>query len=530
MSIPSVEDVKQFLWTLALGEFEENKKQSSAAVMIRGLIGVIPGIDQILDAQDTIGLIVRFKNKKWQLDQDDYADAAFTAFGWFPEIGSVFKGALKPLWRNSRSSAVGVRNGIKMLESALGKKHGGFIGKIRDTVNNLQKWNTGIIAAIQKSRELVDIYLQMLNKIATGYIILKPIEGWKWTHAKISFPHSLTALAREQIPAAQRFKKELDTLIRKGSEAVRVFLRELLGEHAVVVQAAVQGAASHTRRNRNARSHAAAVAANHADAKRKKNNNPATALKDEKHPQLKNGQNAQNVATNKGSVAAAVQKTGALAANALTGITGEHMADYWMAEQLGLNPSHDSGKPVAGELRKLNYGGRLYQLHVPSANPKGIDSLWKVDGKVGGKPYCIVEAKASATALTKSLGSLLTDGRDKTEKRTAQSQQQMQMSHDWCRAKLSNLRLFDLVGINYSRRVVFFGMDKIKDHLAAYGELIQMLGEGRKEYELKTVMNRHKDHEPSRIFTDAEIDVLISKRTGRSDKGSTQNRQRKAKK
>lgn len=152
-----------------------------------------------------------------------------------------------------------------------------------------------------------------------------------------------------------------------------------------------------------------------------------------------------------------------------------------------------------------------------------------MDGKVGGKPYCIVEAKASTTALTKSLGSLLTDGRDKTEKRTAQSQQQLQMSHDWCDLKLRDLSLTKIVGF-YSRRVVFFGMDKIKDHLAAYGELIQMLAAGKKEYELKPVMNKHKDHEPSRIFTDAEIDVLISKRTGESGKGSTQNRQRKAKK
>lgn len=527
MSMPSVEDVKQFLWTLVLGEFEDNKKQSSVAVMIRGLIGVIPGIDQILDAQDTIGLIVRFKNKKWQLDQDDYADAAFTAFGWFPEIGSVFKGALKPIWRNSRSGAVGVRNGIKMLESALGKKHGGFIGKIRDTVNNLQKWNTGITAAIQKSRELVDIYLQMLNKIATGYIILKPIEGWKWTHAKISFPHSLTALAREQIPAAQRFKQELDTLIRKGSEAVRVFLRELLGEHAVVVQAAVQGAAAHTRNNRNGRPIAAKVADTRADKKRKESKNPTVALTNEKHPQLKNGQNAQNVATNKGSVAAAVQKTGALAANALTGITGEHMADYWMAEQLGLKPPHDSGKAVAGGLRKLNYGGRLYQLHVPSANPKGIDSLWKVDGKVGGKPYCIVEAKASATALTKSLGSLLTDGRDKTEKRTAGSQQQLQMSRAWCEDKLKQLGVHSKVGTAYSRRVVFFGMDKIKDHLAAYGELIKILAEGKKEYELKPVMNRHSNHEPTRVFDDVEIDALMNKRTGQTEKSGRKGKGRR---
>ena len=63
-SIPSSEDVKQFLKTLVLGEFEESSQQSNTAVFVRGLVGIIPGIDQILDAQDTIGLIYRFKQKK----------------------------------------------------------------------------------------------------------------------------------------------------------------------------------------------------------------------------------------------------------------------------------------------------------------------------------------------------------------------------------------------------------------------------------------------------------------------------------
>lgn len=188
MSIPSTEDVKQFLWALILGEFEDNKKQNSAAIMIRGLIGVIPGIDQILDAQDTIALIVRFKNKNWQLDKDDYADVAFTAFGWVPEIGSVFKGVLKPIWRSSRSGSVGVRNGIKALESALGKKHGAFISKIRSYVNNIQKWNAATAVAVQKSRNLVAMYLRMLETIAAGFIVLKPVDSIKWTHTRINFP------------------------------------------------------------------------------------------------------------------------------------------------------------------------------------------------------------------------------------------------------------------------------------------------------------------------------------------------------
>ncbi|ULJ62275.1 hypothetical protein MIS46_09980 [Wielerella bovis] len=527
MSMPTQEDVKNFFRTLILGEFEDKWRESSAAIIVRGLIGIIPGIDQVLDIQDTIGLIYRFEKKNWQLTTDDYADLAFATIGWFPSLGSPVKAALKPIWKNRRNAARGVRNGVAMLERSLGYKHGAYIRTMRDFVKNIQKWNQAINNAIAKMREAINVYLQILHSVAKGSLTFRPIESWKWTYT-IHFPNSLVNLAKQQIPATQQFQRIMADAIRQGSETVRLFLQELLGEHALVVADAERGAASHTRKNQNYRPIAMAMATQKADNQRDKR---SASLGKNPQPTMKNGQPVQNVATNKGGRSHAVQKTGeGLVGNALTGIVGEHMADYWMAKQLGLNPSHDSGKAVLGGLRKLNYGGKLYQLHVPSANPKGIDSLWKVDGKIGGKPYCIVEAKASATELTKSLSSLLTDGRDKTERRTAQSQQQLQMSRAWCEDKLKQLGVHSKVGTAYSRRVVFFGMDKIKGHLAAYGELIKILAEGKKEYELKTVMNRHKDHEPSRIFTDAEIDALISKRTGESGKSSTQNRQRKVKK
>lgn len=217
-----------------------------------------------------------------------------------------------------------------------------------------------------------------------------------------------------------------------------------------------------------------------------------------------------------------------MTANALTGVIGEHMAYYWMAKQLGLRPSHDNGKPISGELRKLNAGGRLYQLHVPSPNPKGIDSLWKVDGKVGGKPYCIVEAKASATSMTKSIGALLTDGRDKTERKTAANQQQVQMSTKWCDSKLKQLNQNLSVGRNYSRRVVFFNATAIKEHLATQAEIIQYLADPKKSNELSRAMAKHQKHEPTRIFTDAEIDLWVFRRIGETDgKGSTKANKRK---
>ena len=133
--------------------------------------------------------------------------------------------------------------------------------------------------------------------------------------------------------------------------------------------------------------------------------------------------------------------------------------------------------------------------------------MWFVNGKIAGKPYCIVEAKASATSLNKSLGALLTDGRDKTERRTAQNQHQLQMSHEWCRLRLRNLRMFDNISNNYSRLVLFFNSTAVKDHLLIYDEIM------RTNSQTLSLMEKHKKHEPTRIFDDVDIDNLVKTRT-----------------
>lgn len=50
MAIPSSQDMIDFLKTLILGEFQDDKKQNSIAILLRGVVGVIPSVDQILDA------------------------------------------------------------------------------------------------------------------------------------------------------------------------------------------------------------------------------------------------------------------------------------------------------------------------------------------------------------------------------------------------------------------------------------------------------------------------------------------------
>ena len=552
MAIPSSQDMIDFLKTLILGEFQDNKQQHSIAILLRGVVGIIPGVDQVLDAQDTIALIVRFNQKNWQLSQDDYADLAFTAFGWIPELGSVFKGVLKPIWKQSKGSK-GVQNGIKMLERALKGEHGAVISKIRSYVRNTAQWTQWANIAITKCNILLTAYIEMLQTISRGYITFKPVADWKWTHTRFNFPAWLIKTALEQIAPAQKFKQILAKAIREGAESIRYFMQTLLGEHANLVMAAVNGAANHTNHNKNGRPHAVHNANQQVGNKRKhsEKNTSSTQSKEtsnskpykndsvrhDRHPKMTKGQNnddklVQNTATNSSRRAVAVQKTkGAVEqiSNKITGLIGEHMADYWMLEQVGGKARHDHGGTAEGSCYKMNFEGRLYQLHQPSANPKGIDSLWKVNGKIGGKPYCILEAKASATALTRPLGKLLTDGRDKTERRTQNNQHQVQMSNNWCNLKLQQLHFANVIGY-YSRRVVFFGINDIAAHEAAYTKIVGAIAQPENRQHLPRIMMEHTEHKPGRIFTDEDIETWVRRRIGEKTTRSSDKVGRKKKK
>ena len=545
MAIPSSQDMIDFLKTLILGEFQDDKQQNSIAILLRGVVGVIPGVDQILDAQDTIALIFRFNQKNWKLSQDDYADLVFATFGWVPGLGSAFKGVLKPIWKQGKGSK-GVQNGIRMLESALKGKQGAVISKIRSYVKNTAQWTQWANIAITECNIRLTAYIEMLQIISRGHINFKPVADWKWTHTQFNFPAWLIKMAREQIAPAQKLKQILAKAITEGVESIRYFLETLLGEHANLVMAAVNGAANHTNHNKNGRPHAVHNANQQVGNKRKhsEKNTSSTqskatsnskpykndSVRHDRHPKMTKGQNngkpVQNAATNSGRRAAAVQKTKEQIDNKMTGLIGEHMADYWMLEQVGGKARHDYGGGVEGSCYKMNFGGRLYQLHQPAANPKGIDSLWKVNGKIGGKPYCILEAKASATATTRSISSLLTDGRDKEERRTQNNQHQVQMSHEWCNLKLRQLHFNHIIGY-YSRRVVFFGINDIAAHEAAYTKIVGAIAQPENRQHLPRIMMEHTEHKPGRIFTDEDIETWVRRRTTKPSRNSRSSRQRR---
>ncbi|MEX3984291.1 hypothetical protein AB4Y45_35630 [Paraburkholderia sp. EG287A] len=92
--------------------------------------------------------------------------------------------------------------------------------------------------------------------------------------------------------------------------------------------------------------------------------------------------------------------------NKITGLLGEHIADYYCYEHMKWGSgweSHDQGalgrwakKPGAVVPGKLNDGGLLNKLFAPKAHGQGIDGVWRATpANNNGKPFAIVEAKSS---------------------------------------------------------------------------------------------------------------------------------------
>ena len=100
------------------------------------------------------------------------------------------------------------------------------------------------------------------------------------------------------------------------------------------------------------------------------------------------------------------------------------------------------------------------------------------------------------------------------------------MSHQWCRRRLENHDLSSVIG-NYSRRVVFFGINDITAHTKAYSKIIEAVVQPEKGQNLSRIMMEHTEHKPGRIFTDEDIEAWVKTRTTKStsnSKGSSRKR------
>ncbi|WP_402721098.1 hypothetical protein [Janthinobacterium rivuli] len=138
--------------------------------------------------------------------------------------------------------------------------------------------------------------------------------------------------------------------------------------------------------------------------------NPVEKKPEKKDPKVAEaGHNAPTHTTSNNTVNAAIG-TNVIEglSKSQTGIVGEHITDYFLYEKYGWGRGwsrHDMG--MQGEWKempsktfpgKLNEASRLNPLFALNAHGTGIDAVWKVqmgDPHNGGKPYAIVESKAS---------------------------------------------------------------------------------------------------------------------------------------
>ncbi|MCU6497830.1 hypothetical protein LPN04_08510 [Rugamonas sp. A1-17] len=142
---------------------------------------------------------------------------------------------------------------------------------------------------------------------------------------------------------------------------------------------------------------------------------PAKKKPDKKDPKVAEaGHNAPTPSTSNNAVNTSLGTSVVEGvSNTLTGIVGEHITDYFLYENYGWGKGwsrHDMGtqgewkeKPSKTFPGKLNEATRLNSLFALKAHGTGIDGVWKVqigDPHNGGKPYAIVESKASIVGKT----------------------------------------------------------------------------------------------------------------------------------
>lgn len=378
-------DIERFFSTLILGDFEEN--QSASAQVVGGLISMIPILDQVMDARDITGSLFRI-NKQGGFaaaTPDQLANLGFAAFGAVPFVGSAFKTAFKPLWRQRHTAGGMVSGGLEAVESLLRLEKGGAIRWIR--MELLGKWSDRTAQAVLAVEAAMDSCIALLDFIADA-------AGWRdWL-----IPDTTQDLARQALPGMRTMRGQIRAPLERGSNEIREFLEDLIGEQAAsvvmaaggraVVASAVPGTRSRSGRN------AAAV-------------RPQGQVPPRQPPREVGGSATTQSRRGGGSVHPGIQRTRAAfsdLANAAVGVLGEHIADYHCADNLGWGrawSAHDRGNagtwstpPNAQNQGKLSNRTKLFKLSI-TPHGTGIDAVWRAGGQNDGKRYAIVEAKAT---------------------------------------------------------------------------------------------------------------------------------------
>lgn len=564
-----VDDAIEFLEDLIMGDFKENP--SNMSIIANALIGLIPVADQVLDVRDVAGMVCRIAKKgPANCTVDDWVDLSFAAIGCIPEVGSLFKGIFKPLWKS--------RKVVKKIDA-----------KTWSSIDRMLGMSKGSSIKYLKTFPWAKRKVEALQYINDAFVGLDQLLAFL-SEPRWWVPDSLELLAKKMRPLVKQVREPIKKGFDLGFKAMQDFVIDMIGEEGYkVVNAAATIALSTGNNPKNKHEKSKVKLVENNAQKKKSTSGGKTASKstgskatdkkvddkkaktpvdqkkqptkkveadkkvdakkaeaDKKKAEAKkradhdkvSGNERQNVEKGKGTQTNAVKSTLKKIeelTNKYKGILGEHMADYYCQEKKGWGKNtakHDTANTI--NTHKLNDGGKMVQLFELKSRGRGIDGVWKTDGEL--KPYAIIEAKCSQDP-TSSLKSLLGTSDDKTgiDKQIPQKQKKqtgrapnrteqkvntigkekyrnsqnkvVQMSHHW----IAN-RLTKAVGSATLARTI-----SKKRRYVRYVMFFSNPQIIKHEETLIRFLNNeqtddsmHKEHEITRIWNDSDITAVVN--------------------
>lgn len=416
-----VDDAIEFLEDLIMGDFKENP--SNMSIIANAVIGLIPIADQVLDVRDVAGMVCRITNKgPANCTIDDWVDLSFAAIGCIPEVGSLFKGVFKPLWKSRKVVKKIDAKTWSSIDRMLGMSKGSSIKYLKTF-----PWAQRKAQALQQLNIAFNSLDQLLAYLS--------IPRW-W------IPDNLELLARRMRPKVKQVRDPIKKGFDMGFKAMQDFVIDMIGEEGYkVVNAAATIALStgnktksshekskvklvgnNTQKKVNGGSTASkkvdnkatgsAVAGKKVDAKKQEVDKKKVGGEKRADHDKVNGNERQTVKEPNGNQTIATKKTlrELPQFNNILGFISEHIVDYFCASEFkwgedwskhddGINGKWTKGLPDELISGKLNNRKRKQSLlSIVDVNGKGIDSVWRVSESNihnNSKKYAVVEAKSA---------------------------------------------------------------------------------------------------------------------------------------
>lgn len=372
---------------ILLGDFEEDP--STTSIVVNGLLGLIPVVDQILDVRDLAACIYRCCRSQYEtggVDSQHWTNLALAGLGAIPEVGSLAKMVLKPAMKAVQHDEL-AGQGARFVSATIGeasiitryfKGAGGAAIKYWREFPWQARWS----AANGKIQNAYERSLQLLRELQ------KPQR-----YLPAQYQEKLSRLAAEWERRMPRVYESMREGLAHAQGAIEDAVADLMGEYAYALEAA-DGTGNRPPYKRKSRQR---YKADNSTSNKTSGDQPA-------HKDVGGSKKSQPGAESAGPTDKREQPTtryGDLGLGEI-GIAGEHIADYYCAENFGWAGTnwdkHDAGATGRwkneSEAAKLSNDGKLYFLSR-TPNPTGIDSVWRANRHNDDKPYAIVEAKAS---------------------------------------------------------------------------------------------------------------------------------------